>query len=73
MADNSWVRTEVVQALRQGYSSGDEQGCVEGQADAIMNLIEQIASETDRFHLLIGWLNNLRLAVAAEGKEDRDA
>jgi hypothetical protein len=28
-----------------------------------MALIEQIASDTDRFYLLIGWLNNLRLRV----------
>lgn len=63
MTQNGWVRAEVIQALRQGYSEGSEQRCIESQADAVMALIEQIASDTDRFYLLIGWLNNLRLRV----------
>jgi hypothetical protein len=72
MGNGNWVRTEVVQALRQGYTMSSEQACIEGQADAIMDLVERIASETDRFHMFVGWLNGRRLACKGVEEDEGD-
>ena len=65
---SNWVRSGIIQALRHGYDSKDEQNSIEQQATAIMDLVARVCNEADTFHNLIGYLNELRLSQ--EDKQD---
>jgi hypothetical protein len=65
MEDN-WVRSEIIEALRVGYSAGEQQACIESQADVVMALLNKLASDADTFHLFIGYLNGIRLDRSRE-------
>jgi hypothetical protein len=78
----NWVRSEIIQALRQGYSASfatsngeawSEEACIQQQANALMGLIERAVDDADKFTALVGYLNDLRLReVESEDKEDAD-
>jgi hypothetical protein len=84
----NWVKSEIIQALRQGYSASfatsngeawSEEACIQQQANALVHLIERVVTDADSFHLLIGFLNDLRLrevesedAGESEDREDAD-
>jgi len=69
--ENNWVRCEIIQALRQGYSSS-EQESIEKQADAVMAWVERTAGEADSFHMLVSYLNDMRLTEGGKQLLERD-
>jgi hypothetical protein len=57
-----WVRDRIVAALRKGSTHAlDMDRVIQQQADAIMVLLEETASERDTYHAFVGYLNTLRL------------
>lgn len=64
------VRYQVSLALRTGWRALEPSDVtIARQTDEIMSLLGRICTDTDTYHLLIGYLNTIRLrAQEAEGR-----
>jgi hypothetical protein len=55
------IKFQVTKALKAGYSFRGPETCVEVQSEEVMQLIARIAEADDLYHMLVDYLNTIRL------------
>jgi hypothetical protein len=68
------VKAEVTDALKKSYSfSRGHDANLNTMSDAILALLYSICGDVDRYHMFVGYLNNLRLEQEKARPEERKA